>query len=168
MSNEQFIPQEYSISAAQQQSRLPRAQDRYDSDLFYDASGQPSRYTSVADTPSISQSPTPAYPSRHTALTENSMSEQEELEQHQRAAILQWGRRAKACFAIQLISALCLLHSIYWYSTVIGLVILIGLLVFAYSIKQQQTNFVRVYVLIVLVNLAKFVSQDTTPCSIDL
>lgn len=52
-------------------------------------------------------------------------------------------------------TALLLLHSLYWYTTVIGCVLLIGLGLYAYSIRQQQTNFVVLYVLIVLVNLLK-------------
>lgn len=38
------------------------------------------------------------------------------------------------------IGALCLLHSYYWFTTVIGVVLLIGLGIYAYSIKQQTTN----------------------------
>lgn len=155
MSTEQFIPQEYTVSHAQQQSRAQRHQSNYEGDLFYDPNGSYSAASSIAP----SQSPTPAYPSRHTPLTQpthvHAVGHQEELESQHQAAIRQWGRRVKACFAIQLISLLCLLHSLYWYTTVIGVVLLIAILIFAYSIKQQQVNFVLVYVGVVLVNLIK-------------
>jgi len=82
-------------------------------------------------------------------------SEQDELQSQQKRAIVQWGWRVKIGFAIHFIVALCLLRSYYWFTTVIGVVLLIGVWLYAYSIRQRQTNFVLVYVTILLVNLMK-------------
>lgn len=58
-------------------------------------------------------------------------------------------------FFLRQVGALLLLHSYYWFTTVIGLVILFCLGLYAYSIRQRQTYFVLLYVVVVLVNLTK-------------
>jgi len=70
-------------------------------------------------------------------------------------AIKQWWRRVKFCFALHMITALCLCYSHYWFTTVIGVVLLAAVYVFAFAIKMRQTTFVLLYLLIVLLNLTK-------------
>lgn len=122
------LPEEYDLrnarqhSVAQQQAAKQAAQASaiYEYNMFRD--GQPS-YPTLAPTP---VAPHPDYPQRHTSSSLNGRSQGYpsppdelldehaiEMRQQHHSAITYWGRRVKLCFALHLVTALCLLHSDY-------------------------------------------------------
>ena len=167
-------PSEYSVTNAKAaqaaQAAARRARQAQDASTLYSyeqlqggdnaaAAGYayPALARSPASTPSSSSSrqqqalPQPASSSASDDLMDADMI----AALHHQKAITYWSRCVKICFVLHLITALCLLHSYYWFSTVIGLVLLVAIWLYAYAIHQRQTNFVLSYLVVVVVNLAK-------------
>ena len=123
------FPEEYDVrnarqhSAAQQQASKQAAQASaiYEYNILRD--GAPN-YPTLVPTP---VAPHPDYPQRHNSSSVNgrsggypSQAEEVHLDEHaiemrqqHHSAITYWGRRVKLCFALHLVTALCLLHSDY-------------------------------------------------------
>lgn len=123
------LPEEYDLrnarqhSVAQQQQAAKQAAQAsaiYEYNILAD--GQPS-YPTLVPTP---VAPHPDYPQRHTSSSLNGRSKGYpsppdellddhaiEMRQQHHSAITYWGRRVKLCFALHLVTALCLLHSDY-------------------------------------------------------
>jgi len=78
-----------------------------------------------------------------------------ELEEQKQTALQTWDRRVKVCFFLQLIAASCLFRSYYWFTTVIGYIIVIGCYVYAYVTRQKKHEFALAYFLLVTANFVK-------------
>ena len=73
----------------------------------------------------------------------------------QAAAILTWTQRVKMCFYAHMITAVALIRSTYYMSTVAGCVILLCFYVFAHFRKVRRKNFVWMFLLVVALNLVR-------------
>src|SRR5690348_10882430 len=67
-------------------------------------------------------------------------TDEHDLQWLQDKAILTWSRRVKLCFLFHIIICGCLVHSYYWFTTVIAFIILIGAYIYAYSVKQKKKH----------------------------
>ena len=76
-------------------------------------------------------------------------------DQAQAAAIRTWTQRVKMCFYAHMITAVALVRSTYWLSTVAGCVILLAFYVFAHFRKVRRKNFVWMFLLVVALNLVR-------------
>jgi len=78
-----------------------------------------------------------------------------ELEEQKAKALHTWNTRVRICFAVQLLVSACLLRSYYWFTTVIGFVIVIGCYVYSYVVRQKRHEFALAYLLLVTLNFVK-------------
>jgi len=78
-----------------------------------------------------------------------------ELEEQKQSALSTWNTRVKICFTLQLLAAACLLRSYYWFTTVIGFVIVLGCYLYAYVVRQKKHEFALAYLLLVTLNFVK-------------
>jgi len=89
------------------------------------------------------------------AYAQRNAYSQHELEEQKAAALRTWNNRVRICFGLQLLSAGCLLHSYYWFTTVIGFVMVIASFLYAHIVRQQKHEFALAYLLLVSMNWIK-------------
>jgi len=73
----------------------------------------------------------------------------------QMRAIKAWTQRVTICFLAHMVTAICLLRSAYWLSTVCGCVILLAFYAYAHIMRIRRKNFVFLYLLVVGLNLTR-------------
>lgn len=81
--------------------------------------------------------------------------EHEQQELFKLKAISNWSSRTKFCFLLHVITSCILLNTFYWFTSVIGLVILLGSYLYAYSVREEKEHFVYFYVFFLGLNLFK-------------
>eukprot|EP00823_Brevimastigomonas_motovehiculus_P002957 TRINITY_DN1776_c0_g1_i1.p1 TRINITY_DN1776_c0_g1~~TRINITY_DN1776_c0_g1_i1.p1 ORF type:complete len:192 (+),score=7.54 TRINITY_DN1776_c0_g1_i1:45-620(+) len=80
---------------------------------------------------------------------------QRDLEDQKEKALQYWNIRVKICFGLQLLAACSLLHSYYWFTTVISFVIVIGCYIYSYVFRQRKNEFALAYLILVTLNFIK-------------
>ncbi len=78
-----------------------------------------------------------------------------ELDEAQRLMVETLSFRVKVLFGLHLVPIVLLLNTTYWYTTVVGLIILAGLLIFAWTHRQKKSQFVFLYTILVGLNFIK-------------
>lgn len=83
------------------------------------------------------------------------ISDLDEVDEAQMKAIRTWTLLVKICFGLHMITALALLKSYYWLSTVVGLGMLVLFYIYAHCAHIQRKHFVFLYLLVVALNFAR-------------
>jgi hypothetical protein len=78
-----------------------------------------------------------------------------QLENAQLAAIGLWQRRLITLFAFHVTILLFLLASYYYFTSIIGLILVVAFIAYAYATKQQKRSFLLGYFLLASLNLCK-------------